>query len=76
MYVEHVQLADVAKAIGGILGPGARVGLELLGRSPCRSRARQLRLRLRDPAALLDAPAARPVVSRVCPGARACCGSP
>jgi len=63
-------LGDVAKAIGGILGPGAKVGLELLGTLPMPLPRRSCGCSCEIPPPCWMPQPLDPVVSRVCPGGK------
>jgi len=63
-------LADVAKAIGGVVGPSAKAGLELLGTLPVLLPRRNCGCGCEIPPPCWAPQPLDPVVSRVCPGGR------
>jgi hypothetical protein len=63
-------VADIAKAIGGVIGPTARVGLELLGTVPVPLPRRGCSCDCEIPPPCWMPQPLKPVVSRVCPGGK------
>jgi hypothetical protein len=63
-------LADVTKAIGGILGPGAKIGLELLGTLPVPLPRRSCGCDCEIPPPCWMPQPLDPIRSRVCPGGK------